>query len=104
MRRCCRTRLTVTGSVAVTSSATGSRYVRPISDAELTKSTIGASATQAPTWRMWRRVSRRPACGSLIATTSATAERSVLPSAPQRGSSTSSSRKKFASSRTSRLA
>jgi hypothetical protein len=51
-----------------------------------------------------RRVIVSPVCGSLIATTSAAAERSVLPIAPHRRSSTSSSRKKFAVSSASRLA
>ena len=51
-----------------------------------------------------RRRSLWPEAGSLIATMSASADRSVLPIAPQRGSSTSSSRKKFASRSTSRLA
>jgi hypothetical protein len=45
-----------------------------------------------------------PVSRSLIATTSAAAERMVLPIEPHRLSSTSSSRKKFASSRSSRLA
>jgi hypothetical protein len=70
----------------------------------LTSSTIGASATQAATCSQWRRVMRWPVSGSLIATTSATAASSVLATAPQRVSSTSSSTTKLAISSVSRLA
>ena len=80
------TRVIVTGS-AVTSSTAGSRYVRPITGAESKIRTSGASATHAATSSACR-VTLWPEAGSLIATTSAAAERSVLPSAPQRGSST----------------
>ena len=72
-------------------------------DSESTNNTSGASTTHARIVSPWRLLTVSPASGSLIATTSATAARSVLPIAPQRGSSITSSRKKFASSSTSRL-
>ncbi len=65
---------------------------------------MGARATHAAIETTWRRLSVVPASGSLIATTSAAAASSVLMSAPHRGSSITSRKKKFASSRTSRLA
>jgi hypothetical protein len=72
-------------------------------EAELTRKTSGVSATQPAIVKACRRVIVCPDSGSLIATTSASADRNVLPIAPQRESSTSSSRKKFASKSTSRL-
>ena len=56
-------------------------------DSELTNSTSGASTTQARIVSPWRLLTVSPASGSLIATTRATAASSVLPIAPQRGSS-----------------
>jgi hypothetical protein len=76
----------------------------PMISAESKISTSGARATQAAIWIACRRVIVCPASGSLIATTRASAASTVLPIAPPRGSSTSSSRKKFAISSTNRLA
>ena len=67
-------------------------------------STTSESATQAPIRTHWRRLTRCPVAGSLIATISAAAASSVLPMAPQRASSTIWSSRKFAISSTSRLA
>src|SRR5215210_7348578 len=73
-------------------------------DSELTTSTTGASSTQIAIVTAWRRLSSWPLAGSLIAITRARAPSSVLPITAQRSSSTSSSRKKLASSSTSRVA
>jgi hypothetical protein len=67
-------RLRVIGSVAVTRSATGRRYVRPTIRVELMTRTRGARATQTPIRSQWLLWTWWPASGSLIATTSAAAE------------------------------
>ena len=73
-------------------------------ESEVTKSTRGAISTASAIESAWRRLIVCPVSGSLMATTSATAASNVLPITPQRLSSTSSSRKKFASSSTSSVA
>ena len=59
---------------------------------------------QAPISSQWPRLTLCPVDGSLMATISAALASSVLPTAPQRASSTIWSRRKFAISSTSRLA
>ena len=97
-------RLRVTGRVALASSPTGTRYATPSTDDDVTRRTIGASATQTAMRIQCHVSSPSPASGSLIATMSAAAASRMLATAPQRASVTSSITKKLASKRTSRLA